>query len=172
MYGGKEFLLRTQNVDGSWGIKESKHNEPSVFLTDLALTSQSLNALNYVIDEKCIESIKKGIKFCYDQELRANDPIDMPALKLQALKLSNVKYVQESAKKIVKQLSNKQEEGCWKVFPSTFNSTNYILLSSLYDLADSKVFDKSEEWFRKNIAKDGKGWGKSGKDNEAVKRNY
>ncbi len=161
----KDFLMQTQGEDGAWNVGGVIHNEPSVFVSESVLTAQAVLTLNMIGGLDTVKCIRRGLRFCYENG-GLNDPIEILSFRSIALSLSDKSYLRSEATRLASKLSSLQVGGYWRVFPYTFNATNYCAVSSLY-FVDRKKFrphlNKSKIWFMKSMAKDRFGWDAGGK---------
>ena len=162
------YLIKKQSPYGDWPEIAPEHNEPLTFYKDIVLTSQAIQTLVVNPSKDSIESIAKGMQFVYNYELNKSDALDWWALKLMTLKYSNNPSYEKKCNSIIRYLSKLQKDGYWYIYPSTRNVTNFVILLALKGYNLNKLFEKSRNWFARNMAKDGKGWG----DTDKVKTSF
>jgi len=155
-----EFLKKTQNNNGSWSVEMVLHGAPAWYQKPVVLTSQCVQALIYAADITYLPQISKGLHFCLTKEVEDRDRVDVWAWKSLALKYSNAPIYKKEFHKLVKVVADRQTQaGCWRIFPSTFNLTNFSCILALENSKFKKHLQQARRWFKKNLAKDGKGWG-------------
>ncbi len=150
----KEFLLKTQDKNGSWNKGKISTSGPDYLQLVLALTSQAVRSLLYLDGDT--KQISLGINFCYKDIIEESDPLELIALKLNVLNYSNADYIEQTKKKLVKILTKRQDrKGFWSIFPINSNLTNTMVAEAL----DKNNVEKLNSWLLKNKATDGIGWG-------------
>jgi len=161
-----DFLIRDQNEDGSWSMKQEKIKEPPApYQNSLILTSQALQALIFSAKKEYVDSINRAINFCLNSELGQEQSIDLWAWKLGAIRFSETSKAIRLKKEILKLIEEKQENsGCWPYYPHTFTLTNYSICAALPNETSEETVSKAVKWFKN--AKKGKGWSKDDKDSK------
>ena len=104
------YLLSKQSQEGCWvseTITESKG--PEYLQKPIVRTSEIIDALIHLELENT-SPINKGIYYCYKEKVEDTDVLDLLALKLKALRYSNVQYIQKKAKQILKIIIERQNK--------------------------------------------------------------
>lgn len=158
-----KYLVSKQSKDGSWKGYSIQHKEPSVLQKEIVTTAESVLALNISAEysnDSAFDSINSGLFYCVNFDLGEKDPIEWWAFKLYALRNTNIPLAKKEIKKIKEHIASSQNKnGFWPTFPSTFNLLNNIAIRALMGKGYNDVLRRSAKWFKKNMAKDGKGWG-------------
>ncbi|MFH0869174.1 MAG: prenyltransferase/squalene oxidase repeat-containing protein [archaeon] len=158
------FLVSAQNEDGSWTVVPGRHSEPQYLEKSIAITSELTLAVILNAHKDNINPIIKGINFCLTYPLDPYESVDLWGLRLLTLRYANSALARKICEKIYGFISIRQTKaGYWRNFPSTFNLTNWIAACALTIYNPEKKLLGLVNWFKRNKAQDGFGWGVDGK---------
>jgi prenyltransferase beta subunit len=106
-----------------------------------------------------VPAVSRGLWYCANTRLEKTDPVDWWAWQLFAMKFSNTPFFNRRAKRIAEFLCSAQKSGHWYTFPSTFNATNFSVVTALSGLGHGPTLEHTINWFSRTKAADGQGWG-------------
>jgi len=156
----KEYLLNTQNEDGSWAATpDNEPKGPDYLQKPLVITAQVIDILIHLnVEDK--NKISKGIFFCYKEKIEDTDHIELLSYQLKVLSYANADYIKKKEKQLLKTILNRQhKDGFWPSFPKTSNLTNFIVTDTIVNYNCNENLKKIKEWLLKNKSKDNLGWG-------------